>query len=149
MDFVTDAPPIVREGPFRKEKVRYEHEVAPKRAAHGVCHDEWVSDLERRVDLRCDVDHGSEDDNSIGMLACRVENGDEKNLEENDLCPWVSSHSRWAGRVRQDGVGGESVKGSRETAEATVEVLDIRRWALILGASVECMRSVCMISRAC
>ena len=117
MDFVTDAPPIVREGPFRKEKVRYEHEVASKRAAHGVCHDEWVSDLARRVDLRCDVDHGSEDDNSIGMVACRVENGDEKNLEENDLCPWVSSHSRWAGRVRQDGVGGESVKGSRETAE--------------------------------
>ena len=110
MDFVTNAPPIVRKGSFRKEKVRYEHEVAPNHASHGVCQDEWVSDLRRHVDWGRDVDHSSKDGHSVGMVTCRVENGDEKNLEEDDLWPWVSSHSRWVGRVRQDRAGGESVK---------------------------------------
>ena len=98
-----------REGPFCREKVRHEHEVEPNRAAQGVCHREWFSNLRRRVDLGRDGDHGGEDDHLIDMLSCWVENDDVKNFEEMELCPQKSPHRRCTGRVRQDGVG----KGAR------------------------------------
>lgn len=62
--------------------------------ASKVCDHDGVNDLRGEVDLRCDVYHGGEDDDPIGMVARWVEDEDAEELEKEDFCPWISTHFR-------------------------------------------------------
>ena len=97
---------MVGEGPFCEQKVPHEQEVQRDRAAHGEYRSDFVGDLRRLVDRQCDPDHRDEDDEPIGMLTCRVEKDDMKDLEDEGLCPRIAPHRRCADWTRGNG-GGE------------------------------------------
>ena len=101
-DFVTNAPPVIREGPSRTQEVRSEYEVERNRDAYGVCHRYWISDFWCLVDFCCHVEHGSEDNDPMYAVTCWIENNDAKDQEEKDFYPWILPHRWAAGKVSQD-----------------------------------------------
>ena len=63
----------------------------------------------------------------MGMLTCRVENDDVKDLEEKNLCPRVSSHSFRVSWFRQDREGGtvSALRKQRKVLCALHQVPDL------------------------
>ena len=122
MDLVTNAPPVVGEGAFCKEKIRREYELQRIHTSYRVRERDRAdpSDIWCSVYLRRDVDHGGEDDHSVGMLTGWVEDEDVKNLEEDPQIPSHCGRTSWArhggGGGKREGVLQVFALNPRETA---------------------------------